>query len=83
MPNPSHTREALERLLSGGPTRAEQSVALWAMSAQERITAMRRGALSLAQLTEWSSTRPFEVPLIGGEFEYVKRFEPDYLGTQG
>ena len=74
---------SLSALLAGGPSSVEQSAALWRMSAAERVSAMRRGALSLAQLTEWSSTRPHEVPLIGGEFEYIARFDPDYLGVDG
>ena len=82
MAKPSHTPVELGRLLAGGPTSEEQSALLWAMSVEERVAAMRRGTLSLAQLTEWSSSCPHEVPLLGGEFEYIARFDPGFLGAQ-
>jgi len=44
--------------------REAQSAALWRMTPDERVLAMRRGELSLAQLTEWSSARPEQVPKI-------------------
>jgi len=83
MANSAHSPETLGRLLAGGPTGDEQSALLWAMSVEERAAAMRRGALSLGQLTELSSAYPQEVALIAGDFEYIARFEPGYLGAAG
>jgi hypothetical protein len=52
--------------------------ALWAMSAQERVDAMWAGALTLSQLTKWSSRRPHEVPLLGGEFAWIVMRMPEW-----
>jgi hypothetical protein len=50
---------------------AEASERLWALTAHERVTAMRRGELSLRQLCEWARRRPDEVPRIDGEYEFI------------
>jgi hypothetical protein len=56
---------------------------LMAMSADERVAAMRAGQLSYRELTHWSAVRPDEVPVVRtgqgypGEFEWIAMFEPD------
>lgn len=59
------------------PTRAEQSRQLWAMTATERVTAMRAGRLSLRQCCEWAAKRPDDVPLLNGEFEFIAAYQPE------
>jgi len=56
---------------------AEASERLWALSAQERVSAMRRGELSLSQLCEWARRRPDEVPRLGGEYEFIALTTPE------
>jgi hypothetical protein len=50
---------------------------LWRMSAEERVQAMRRGGLSLAQCAAWAARHPEQVPLLDGEFEYIAAFTPE------
>jgi hypothetical protein len=56
---------------------------LMALTADERVAAMRAGELSYRELAYWSAARPHEVPLVGtgqggpGEFEWIAMFEPD------
>ena len=56
---------------------------LMALTADERVAAMRAGQLSYRELAYWTSARPSEVPLVGtgeggaGEFEWIAMFEPD------
>jgi hypothetical protein len=56
---------------------------LMALTADERVAAMRAGELSYRELAYWSATRPHEVPLVGtgqggpGEFEWIAMLEPD------
>ena len=59
--------------------RMEASERLWALSAEERVGAMRRGELSLGQLCEWARRRPHEVPLIDGEYEFIAVSTPEVL----
>jgi hypothetical protein len=51
--------------------------ALWAMSPQERVAAMRRGELNSLQLYEWARRAPREVPLLDGEFEFIAITTPE------
>lgn len=53
------------------------SKALWAMTPQERVAAMRRGELNMLQLYEWASRAAHEVPLLNGEFEFIARTTPE------
>jgi hypothetical protein len=53
------------------------SKALWAMTLQERIAAMRRSELNMLQLYEWASRAPHEVPLLNGEFEFIATTMPE------
>ena len=59
---------------------AQELHELWSMSAAERVAAMWRGDLSLFQLCKWSTRRPHEVPLLGGELAWIVMRTPDWLG---
>jgi hypothetical protein len=57
---------------------------LMALTANQRIGAMRAGELSYRELCHWSSQRPEEVPRLstgsglgGGEFEWIAAFIPE------
>lgn len=55
---------------------------LIALTAAQRVAAMRAGKLSYRELCHWSAVRPEEVPVVGtgqggpGEFEWIAMFEP-------
>jgi len=55
---------------------------LMALTADERVAAMRAGQLSYRELAHWSAMRPHEVPLVctgqggPGEFEWIAILEP-------
>ena len=51
--------------------------ALWRMTANERIAAMRRGELSMEQCCAWAARYPHQVPLINGEFEFIAAYMPE------
>lgn len=53
------------------------SEALWNMSPEERVAAMRRGELAWWQLCEWANGARDEVPLINDEFEFIAAFTPE------
>lgn len=57
--------------------RAARLRALWRMTPTQRVTAMRRGDLSLQQCAAWAARHPEQIPLINGEFEYLAAFTPD------
>lgn len=60
------------------PTYRELSHAFWhELSPGERVAAMRRGELTLAQLAEWSRQAPHEVPRLNGELEWIAARTPD------
>ena len=50
---------------------------LWQMTVPQRIAAMRRGELTLEQCSAWAARYPEQVPLLGGEFEYLALFTPE------
>lgn len=56
---------------------AKRSKMLWAMSPQQRINAMRCGALTFCELCEWAKRRPEEVPLVNGELEFIAMLTPE------
>ncbi len=63
---------------------------LMAMTAAERVAAMRAGQLSYRELCHWSSVRPAEVPILstgsglaGGEFEWIAAFTPEIAEASG
>jgi hypothetical protein len=51
------------------------------MSADERISAMRRDELTWGQLYEWASRAGYEVPLLNGEFEFIAAHTPEVADT--
>jgi hypothetical protein len=51
--------------------------ALWRMTPNERIAAMRRGSLSMEQCCAWASRYPRQVPLINGEWEFIAAYMPE------
>ena len=69
----------------------DRKARLMALTVDERIAAMRAGALTYRELAHWSAVRPQEVPRVstgggaghcgtigdGGEFEWIAMFEPD------
>jgi hypothetical protein len=63
---------------SADEQRRAQSEALWRMTPDERERAMWSGELTYAQLREWSSLRPDEVPMIGREFAWIVMSTPDW-----
>jgi hypothetical protein len=69
--------DMLKRLAKQRASKQEGSNALWKMSAEERVAAMRRGELSWNQLYEWASRAGYEVPLLNGEFEFIAAFTPE------
>jgi hypothetical protein len=50
---------------------------LWSMTPSQRVTAMRRGELSLEQCAAWAARYPEQVPRINGEYEYLAAFTPE------
>lgn len=60
--------------------REQRFAHLWRMTTAERVAAMWRGDLSLAECLAWSRRLPDEVPLIGNEFAYIVMRTPDWLG---
>lgn len=57
---------------------------LMAMTATQRVAAMRAGDLTYRELAHWSAVRPDEVPRLstgsgagGGEFEWIAAFTPE------
>lgn len=72
------TRQSLtESYFETIDARAARLRALWEMSPAERISAMRRGTLTLEQCAAWAARYPEQVPLINGEFEYLARSTPE------
>jgi hypothetical protein len=57
--------------------RAARLEALWRMTPDERVTAMRRGNLTLEQCCAWAARYPDQVPLLHGEFEFIAAFTPE------
>ena len=73
--------DMLQSLAKQRVTKAERSQALWKMSADERVSAMRRGELSWGQLYEWASRAGYEVPLLNGEYEFIAALTPEIADT--
>ncbi len=53
---------------------------LWQMSPEQRAAAMRRGELTVEELSKWSSRHPQQIPRIDGELEWIAVKTPEYLG---
>jgi hypothetical protein len=82
MPDRTLTADQLTLALAA-TARAERErgfAHLWRMTRTERVAAMWRGDLSLAECLAWSRRLPDEVPLIGKEFAYIVMRTPDWLG---
>ena len=60
-----------------GVERDARLEALWRMTPNERIAAMRRGSLSLEQCCAWAARFPRQVPLVNGEFEFIAAYMPE------
>lgn len=63
---------------------------LMAMTAAQRVAAMRAGQLTYRELCHWSAARPQEVPIVstgsglgGGEFEWLAAFTPEIAEARG
>lgn len=51
--------------------------ALWRMTPNERVAAMRRGSLNIEQCCAWAARHPQQIPLINGEFEFIAAHMPE------
>ncbi len=72
------TREKLmDRMVRLSAERDARLEAVWRMTANERIAAMRRGDLSLEQCCAWAARYPRQVPLINGEWEFIAAYMPE------
>jgi len=50
---------------------------LWAMSHEERVSAMYAGELTQRQCFEWARREPDTVPLLDGEFWFIAVLTPE------
>ncbi|HEY1517156.1 MAG TPA: hypothetical protein VGF91_12105 [Solirubrobacteraceae bacterium] len=57
--------------------RAARLEALWRMTPDERVTAMRHGDLTMEQCCAWAARHPEQVPLLHGEFEFIAAYTPE------
>jgi hypothetical protein len=71
------SEQLMESLARQRESRRERSEALWKMSAEERVAAMRRGALTWGQLYEWASKAAHEIPLLNGEYAFIAATTPE------
>jgi hypothetical protein len=78
---PMSAFEAFGTWLRSDPEFEQAKARLWAMTAQERVQAMRAGRLSLALCLHWASRRPREVPLLNGEWEFIAISTPEVADT--
>jgi hypothetical protein len=76
--------DQLNELAEGRRRNRLELLELWAMTADQRVSAMHRGELSLLQLRVWSVFFPDEVvatSLCGdGELFWILCHTPEYLG---
>ena len=77
MPNATNQPTNLPNFLQTDPAWEDQKRRLWAMSAQDRVDAMRAGKLSLRLCLHWAARAPREVPLVNGEWEFIAARTPD------
>jgi hypothetical protein len=68
----------IARALCACPQSPTELDELWAMTADQRVTAMWRGELSLAQLSEWTKKRAHEIPSLGDEFAWIVMRDPEW-----
>jgi hypothetical protein len=57
--------------------RAARLREVWLMTPDQRVTAMRRGELSLEQCAAWAARHPAQIPLVNGEFEFLAACTPE------
>jgi hypothetical protein len=69
---------AIAPALCASPQSDTEFEKLWAMTAAQRIAAMWKRELSLAQLSEWTKKNPNEVPTLGGEFAWIVQLMPEW-----
>jgi hypothetical protein len=55
----------------------EHMAPVWAMTVEQRVAAMRRGELTMTQLTRWASRFPEQLPTINGEFGFIAALTPE------
>ena len=67
----------IEQILQDLGARNARLRALWQMTPSQRVAAMRRGELTLEQCSAWAARHPEQVPLLGGEFEYLAALTPE------
>jgi len=72
--SPGTFSELLSRTVTERAARLE---ALWRMTPNERIAAMRRGDLTMEQCCAWAARYPQQVPLLNGEFEFIAAYRPE------
>ena len=46
---------------------------MWAMEPDERVQAAEQGQLSLGEMLAWARRAPGEVPVVDGEFFFIRR----------
>jgi len=66
-----------EQAIKALQARKARLQALWKMTVSQRVSAMRKGELSLEQCAAWAARYPEQVPLLNGEFEYLAAFTPE------
>ncbi len=72
------TSEAFtERLTRMTVEREARLEALWRMTPNERIAAMRRGDVTMEQCCAGAARYAHQVPLINGEFEFIAAYMPE------
>lgn len=69
--------------LARDPAWEEAKRRLWAMTRDERVRAMRAGALSLRLCLHWASHAAEEVPLLEGEWEFIAIRTPEVADAEG
>ncbi len=74
--------DMLQHLAKQRASKQEGSQALWKMTAQQRVAAMRRGGLTWDQLCEWASKARHEVPLLNDEFEFIAVLTPEVADAE-
>jgi hypothetical protein len=76
------SQELMQSLARQRASRKERSEALWKMSADERVAAMRRGELTWGQLYEWAGRAGHEVPRLNGEYAFIAAKTPEAAEAQ-
>jgi hypothetical protein len=67
----------IDHALESLRTRDGRLPALWQMTVAQRVAAMRRDPRTLEHCSMWAARYPEQVPLLGGEFEYLALLTPE------